>query len=358
MTDKLTQEGKIQRRYEAIIDQEHGCDTCIPKLEGLVQLTGIRPSDELLRKIYLTSLEERSTVVGREKLKNFSKKYGLAELVTEGEIQGIYGRFLDEGDIHYVEDAVEVSGVTPVLNEEQVRSAYIKAFQKGVCASIISSFQRLSGVKPKIPEHLVQEKYAEYFSREYPMSLLKEIKEVTGVVPVLDPIKVKERFRTLLEREDMRSASELKNVLDVDFPEDVISDLYVSMVENGRFGSLDRLMNATRITPKWELLENKYRAFLDEHDFAGARMLKKNFGVCLKLNESEVQAIYKSFSGAPSMYEIKDVIELTGVSPEEDIVQRWYVSLIGGGSFDRLNEFRDFTGIKPSEETLGSLGEL
>ena len=87
-------------------------------------------------------------------------------------------------------------------------------------------------------------------------------------------------------------------------------------------------------------------------------MLKRDFGVCLNLDDSEVQAIYKSFSGPPSMYEIKDVIELTRVSPEEDIVQGWYASLIGSGSFDRLSELRDLTGIKPSEETLGSLGEL
>ena len=357
----VSNEKAIQRKYGAIIDQEDDCASGISKLEGLIELTGIEPSDELLKGTYLTALEKFLTVVERADLSRFSKRHNISRLISEGEIQDIYGRFLEEGSIHRVEDIVEITGVVPEFDEEQVQRAYTKSFQQEVCAGHILRFQRFSGIKPRIPEHLVQEKYREYFSKgfsqRYPLSALRELKEVTGVVPVFDPVEVQDRFRTLLETRRFGEAIELKGILDVEFPTEVISDLYSSMVENGLFGLVYDLERATGISPDRKLMEDKYRTLLDESDFGVARSLKEDFGVNLKLDDTEVQRMYSGFSGDFYLYEVKELTELTGISPNEDNVQRWYVHLIESGDFEKVSELQRLTGIKPSEEVLRSLGD-
>lgn len=361
-----TNEETIQRRYQAIIDQEDDCTLGISKLEGLVELTGVEPSDELLKRVYLTALEEPLSEVDGANLVKFSKRHNISGLISEEDVQDIYGRFLEEGSIHCVEDVAKISGIVPEFDEEQVQRAYVKSFQQGFYTGHILSFQRFSGIEPRIPEHLIQVRYSEYFSKgfsqRYPLSVLRELKELTGVVPVFDPVEVQDRFRTLLEARRFGEAIELKGILDVEFPTEVISDLYSSMVENGLFGLVYDLERATGISPNRRLMEDKYRTLLNEGDFGVARSLKSDFGVNLKLNDAEVQKLYSGFpknlnfyGTRADLYNVKELAELTGISPNDDNVQRWYVSLIENGDFEVVSELQKLTGIEPSEEVLRSL---
>jgi len=351
-------EEKIQEKYEFLLSKIGHGQSAIEKTEALIELTGIKPSKEILKRNYIKSLEGCLSEYEKDDLKEFADKYQILSSVSEDEIQKIYLCHLKEGTLWGIEGVAKITGIQPRLEEKVVQKAYLKVFQGSNGVQNVSIFKGFSKIKPKIPKEKIQEKYLELILGNcFYLDELKSLKKLTQIKPEISNEIIQNKYKTHLERMEWNKARDLKEFLNVEFSENIVSNLYSSLIKEGKYGSMSRFMMATGISPSEKLIQNKYLSLIDngKENLSEAITLKREFKVNPNIDDAKVQEIYSGFSEDFYLMRVNDLKTLTGISPNNANVQKWYQLLIEKDNFDDVSRLQQLTGIEPSEETYKSL---
>lgn len=355
----MKQAAQVQSRYLALVREEESCSKGIPTLEKLVQISGVEPSKEVIRETFLRYIEHVDTETERETLAQFFQQHQVSRLVSTEELQAICDRLFNEKEYFDVRDIMEVTGMKPTFREEWVQQAYADALKEDVFRGRIACIREISGIKPLIQEKAVQAKYRQIArdkERDY-LLYWKDLHEVTGIVPNLSNQFTQNLLAKHLREEDYPRARELHNLSSVPYPPSVVSELYVSMLEKGHYGSMKRLEFLTNVVPTEQVLWKHFVSLVGQGNYRQANRFKKDFGVQRRLTTEQTHQMYQHFPKNFYIGDVKDIIELGSDAPSKERIEQWYFYLFERGDIKEFDKLEKITGIVPSKAVLKKIKE-
>lgn len=373
---------KYAHLFNAEMDHNHGQ---VDYIKPLMDTTGIRPLETEVQRWY-TALISRHSLGKLEKLHQIT---GIAIKTPEDTVQHAYAEFV-AGEPFF-----------------------------GVSLDSMRTLQRLTGIEPKLPEDAVQRGYSScirlagndtsYETRgSYDqIRTFNNLRTLSGFVPSQDAIDHGYRtyFRGEESNHDWRGERRVRNLHilwnnGIRPSQDVIQEWYITLLNQDNGSLIPALRSLTGAAPEEKPVQEKYAAIAKTGFVGGIKYWQKTTGITPKLSEDAVQEGYahclmkgfldhiqemKQFTGigskfteqltqeayisylhrgkieaidienAPNSKAIKQLREMTGTNPPEDLVQRKYAVLAKQRWWNHFKDLQEATGITPSPEAYRSL---
>lgn len=243
----------------------------------------------------------------------------------------------------------------------------------------------------------VQEKYAGFFDHTnnytHSISRMRKLSEFTGVEPsreMLNQIYLSS-LEGILSEVDKKALYKLAVEYNLELSEQKVQEMYLRNLEEGRFWGVQAIAEFTGIKPDLEegvvqesyvkafeentyfghfsdferfsgikpeiseeLVQEKYLSYLEGTFFSKHRFeeLREFSGIEPKIPESEIQKKFNHLLEIRDFTNVRELINILGVKPDEEIVKGKLRELIETGMYDGVQLLRESTGVFPDEEGL------
>ncbi len=346
---------RVQEKYAGFFDHTSSYTHSISRVRKLNELTGVKPSREMLNQSYLHALEGLLSEVDKKVLKRLAILYNLK--LPKQKVQKIYSRNLEEGRFWNVQAVSEFTGIKPDLEEAVVQNSYIKAFEGDTFFGHFLRFEEFSGIKPEISEELVQEKYLSYLEDRFSLkSRFKELREFSGVEPKIPESEIQKKFDSLLGIRDFTKVRELISVLGVKPDEEMVKGKLRKLIEAGRYyDEIQLVRESTGVFPDEGIVQDKYLKLVGEGLLSAIWGIQGATGIKFRMSDEDAQRRYLELCNLGYIRDVRELNELTGIQPNNEAAQALYCQLVEEDNFDSFEDVEKITGIKPSEKVYANL---
>lgn len=285
-----------------------------------------------------------------ENILNVAESMGFEKEEIVIKVQNKYENLIKMGEVRQLEELYNLTGISPEFSEEAVQEGY------AACVKDVMKFRNISWIKDKtnidISENLIQNIY-EIFLKEDRFHNLEELIRVTGAHPKESLIQ--EFYKKYIDEEKEDALSNLQKITEIPFSEDMIQDRYSDYVKKGRLYSLENLEETTKIKPSLsqEAVQEGYDKFTRWGAMDQIEKLQKRTGVKPSFSEEAVQEGYaylieRGFEEIKNKINIRELKEVTGISPSEDMVQKFYSDYFANRKIEEIIAIERETRVKPN----------
>jgi len=400
---------RIEEKYEDVLDVKPTRNYDVNNIEivkELSDLTGIKPSEELVQSTYLKLLNNQWS----SKFRNFgllreATKIKPNEKVEES-IHNMYEEDLNASEILKIKENTGVAPSKEIIEDKLWRWIDFKSGSMYGKSSIMADYLKLTE-SFDISEEIVQKKYEEIIKTRFPMRI-GLLKKITGIKPELEEDVVQQKYRELLvndsvkiykfewllettgikPRLDREEVQEIYSNLDPVFllrlnktleikpnlKKEVLQEKYDQSLFHQK--NLKSLVELTGIKPEFkeETLERAYLDCLNKVDASLSleEALKvvetlKELGVDHKMSQDMAKKFYEAEAienGGIIMSRAFRLSKLTGIDVPEETIQKAYWNMVRedscyryskkGAKEERVNELEELSGveIKLSDEQI------
>ena len=318
---------------------------------ALIEISGQLPSEELIQRVFQHYLSHANQYDlshvgfdGMEYTKTLLSKLGRKPLLDEQQIQILQGKYrksVQIGDIKTIEKLIKMTGVEPVLSDEDIQEGYKNCLNEALTGNKyyadkgVSDCRRLESISGiPIKESTIQEITRRFFERSL----------IPGSYG---------KFRHILE-----SIGFFQN-----FPEDKVHEEYSKLFRAGFIDWIIDLKRFTGISPRikeQEVQEGYNLLFKEDIGQNGIHINPRSLIHQLMLftnirpSESIVQSYYVEKIRKDKIDDISKIAEITGIKPslpQEEVINA-YEATLRDNDFDKLKRIRDVTGICYPQENI------
>ncbi|MDO8505163.1 MAG: hypothetical protein Q7S48_01100 [bacterium] len=362
-------------------------------IEHVTELTGIKPSGDLIEKVAIKIVDEAHGYSDQGKaikdgLDRLRESSGVDFTIPESEIQERYQKAITDKKAHVISNLYGALGIRPSVGKETARQ-FMVGFMDETYHNPISELEKVFGIKFEATDEEIEAKQNENLDKLRFDNLLK-IKELTG--KDTDKAKVRATLLGLLEKEALypphgrgdfvhweKNIKQRFEQFGINPSQEEIVPIYERFIDNQTIYSddLEKVHKLTGVPLPADLAQRAYQKILSpEYVSYGISESKTNYdygrssaveiifevsGVRPELPTEKIQQYYRSQleSGLGGTREIQKIAEVTGIKPKFDAVDinQLYKQWILSGKEDYIRQVKEVTGIEPifDEETLAHI---
>ena len=106
---------------------------------------------------------------------------------------------------------------------------------------------------------------------------------------------------------------------------DKVQERYMTLLKEQDFIKIKTLEDLTGIKPNIneDMMQEAYAAYVkSEFNRWYIDMIEKDFGVSIRLSQTQVEELYTTYASKDDLHSIKSLKEYSKISPSEDIIKK------------------------------------
>jgi len=347
----------------------HNLYSDIRKIE---ELTGIKPTLDLIRSKALKIIDEESVYINRgEKIKkeieNLTNGLGIEFKIPESEIQNRYQKAITDKKPSIIMDLYDAFEIKPSMDKETVRRFMLSLIYETSYNYYQELLEKIFGIKFKATDEEIEAKQDEALEK-LDFYKLEKIKELTG--KDVDRKKLEITLYRWLEKEATSSSQnkvghshnwdkEINKYLrqfNITIPPEVAINIYTVLIENEprHSDNLIKTLQLTGIPIPVSLAQKAYQKYLTSDDAPGSfSELFKISGIKPEIPKEVLQSYYRNsleqgYWDDRGIHTIENIAKITGTKPEfdHDNIEKLYKQLILSNRVDFITSIRLATDIE------------
>jgi len=363
--ERETGDTEVQKAYQKLLEEDD-----IASIRWLIDFSGIEPRidvDELQKKYleYALSVEHFHKVPND--INRLVEMTGVQAHFDEGQIRDINRHWLFQARFEELDTILEIIGRAP--NYSCAQELFFHYLNQCKFDSIEELAKR-SGKRPQFSEGFVKGKMKEYLLENCWVHGVKRLHDITEILPdeqdvvtayrsIADVIinKKGDLNRSWSNKYKLGALIELSDLTQVDVPEDIVQDLYLSFF-NGQYyherKPFQQLLEFTGVRP--DLPDDHVHKIIMEHSKMGYYNEIKGWEEILGRKLVTEEIVYDAFAELlppnNSMYNsasfkgIMKIVKLSSLSPPYELVQQRYKEMMIEGHILLVDELQQLTGIQ------------
>jgi hypothetical protein len=299
-------------------------------VEQFIELTGIKPSTELIIKRALQVVDEGHQYIDRGKvIKNgiqmLEVSTGSKVEIPEHEIQNRYWKAIEDKKFYIIINLYGSFGIKPAIDSHVVQK-FLNFFIGRIDSNLIFELEKIFGIKLEVQSADVFAKFDEALLN-LDFDRVKKIQQNTGFRP--DRKRLEESLVKIFEKAISdnsynnndwgKQIIELFQAFEITFPEKVAIEVYEQLMESKiiDIGKLKRVNKISNVPIPKRMAQKAYQKIIAV-DATSLNKLVELIGVVPEFDEIYINQLYKKWIFDGSFYMIKSTKNITGIKLQLD----------------------------------------